>query len=185
MTSHLSVLFTILPFVAAVHESSGELPLGMSGSGNLHADGLFDECLAIRGPKEAGFKGKYCTVFLSTTTVDPSEVLPISPMDGKANIVTIFQLINQILGGMIIQAGRVEPKTSEAEDYTYLLPSVSLCLPSSCSADDLGQSVAQLVGTFIIGGDPLTSILTTTDEEYCFTDDSVRLSFDGPDIAVL
>lgn len=108
-------------------------------------------------------------------------------MDGKANLVTIFQLINQIVGGMILESGRVEPKLSvnKAGAFTYLLPSVSFCLPSSCSADDLGQSVAQLVGTFVISEDPLTSILTTVDEGYCFTDDPVRPSFDGPEIAVM
>lgn len=168
-----------------MHESSGGLPIGFFGSGNFHADGLFDECLAIRGPKESGFKGKYCTIFFSTTTVDPSEVLPISPIDGKANLVTIFELINQILGGMVLQSGRVEPKTSKAGFSSYLFPSISFCLPSSCSADDLGQSVAQLVGTFLISEDPFTSILTTADDGYCFTDDPVGPSFDGPEIAVL
>ncbi len=162
-----------------MYESSGDyLPLGFfGGSGNLHSDGLFDECLAIRGPGEADFRGQYCSVFLSLTPVNESEIIPVR--EGKGSMVTIFQLINSLFGGVI---GSVEPKVANATVVTYAYPSTVFCLPSSCTAGDLGQAVAQLIGTNVIGN---YSILTITDENYCFTDNPDPPSFDGPDITVM
>lgn len=162
-----------------MYESSGDyLPLGFfGGSGNFHSDGLFDECLAIKGPEKANFRGQYCSVFLSMTPVNESEIMPVE--EDKSSMITIFQLMNQIFGGA---AGRVEPKVSNATPFTYAYPSAVFCLPSSCTANDLGQAVAQLIGTNVIGN---YSILTTTDENYCFTNTKSPPSFDGPDIAVV
>lgn len=162
-----------------VYESSGDyLPLGFfGGSENLHSDGLFDECLAIKGPEEANFRGQYCSVFLSLAPINESEIMPVQ--EEKASMVTIFQVINQLFGGA---AGRIEPKVSNATPFSNAYPSTVFCLPSSCTADDLGQAVAQLIGTNVIGN---YSILTTTDENYCFTNARKTPTFDGPDIAVL
>ena len=162
-----------------MYESSGDyLPFGFfGGSGNLHSDGLFDECLAIRGPEEANFRGQYCSVFFSLAPVNESEIMPVQ--EGKASIVTIFQLINRLFNGVV---GQVEPKVSNATVVTYAYPSTVFCLPSSCTVDDLGQAVAQLIGTNVIGN---FSILTTTDENYCFTDNKKPTPFDGPDIIVM
>ena len=169
-----------------MYESSGELPLGFWGAGNLKADGLFDECLAIRGPEEAGFVGQYCTVSLWVVPLDPSEIQSTEnqqsdsiAINSRANLATLFQLINKILGG---PPGTVEPKVSNATSLTSSLPSVAFCLPSSCSAADLGQAIGQLVGTSPIGN---YSIVTYADEGYCFTEESKRPSFDGWDIFVM
>ncbi len=94
-------------------------------------------------------------------------------------MVALFQLINQLIGGT---AGRVEPKVAIADSSVTGLPSTVFCLPSSCTANDLGQAVAQLIGTNIIGN---SSILTITGEKYCFTENQDPPSFDGPDIAVM
>jgi len=176
----MSTLFLLFhSFKFSVYESSGDyLPLGFFGkSGNLHSDGLFDECLAIRPPEESNFRGQYCSVFLSLAPVDESEIMPVQ--QGKASMVTIFQLINKLIGG---SAGHVEPKVANATAITFSYSSTAFCLPSSCTAGDLGQAVSQLVGTNLIGN---YSIVTTTDENYCFTDNPDPPSFDGPDIAVM
>lgn len=167
-----------------VYESSGDyLPLGFfGGSGNTHSDGLFDECLAIRGPEGTNIKGKYCSVFLSLAPVSESEILPFDEsVDSRASMVTIFQLINKLLGGLSGQ--QVVPKVVKADSSTYAYPSTVFCLPSSCSADDLGQAVAQLVGTNVLPNN--FSIVTIADEGYCFEETNGPPAFDGADISVM
>ncbi|XP_032794832.2 nose resistant to fluoxetine protein 6 [Daphnia magna] len=162
-----------------MQESSGQLPPGLFGAGNVHADGLFDECLAVRAPS---FDGQYCSVFFKPALVDKSELVPPDPPDenSRSNFITIFQLFGIL--GQISGSGRVEPKLSGADSGTYVLPSVSFCLPSSCSAADLGQAVAQLVGPYVFGN---YSIVTVTDEQYCFKEERDHPTFDGPDITVI
>lgn len=167
-----------------VYESSGDyLPLGFfGGSGNTHSDGLFDECLAIKGPEETNIRGKYCSVFLSLAPVNESEILPFDEsLNSKASMVTIFQLINRLLGGLT--GLQVEPKVARADATTYAFPSTVFCLPSSCTADDLGQAVAQLIGTNVLPNN--YSILTITDEGYCFEEKTDPPKFDGADISVM
>lgn len=151
----------------------------MFGAGNVHADGLFDECLAVRAPS---FDGQYCSVFFKPALVDKSELVPPDPPDenSRSNFITIFQLFGIL--GQISGSGRVEPKLSGADSGTYVLPSVSFCLPSSCSAADLGQAVAELVGPYVFGN---YSIVTVTDEQYCFKEERDPPTFDGPDITVM
>ncbi|XP_032794863.2 nose resistant to fluoxetine protein 6 [Daphnia magna] len=160
-------------------ESSGKVPIGLYGSGNFHADGLFDECLAVRGPN---FTGQYCTAYFKAAPVMQSDIIdpqvPTNNEERSANLVTLLQL----LGALSPSAGRVEPKVAKADVLAYAFPSISFCLPSSCSADDLGQAVAELVGSYIIAN---YSLVTVTDEVYCFTDDEDPPSFDGPDITVI
>jgi hypothetical protein len=160
-----------------VQESSGDLPPGLFGSNNIHADGLFDECLAVKAP---GFNGQYCSVFFKPTVIDQSEILPPeshkSYHEGRSNFITIFQLLG------FSGSDRIEPKLSVADPYTYILPSVSFCLPSSCSADDLGQAVAELIGSYVIAN---YSLVTVTDEQYCFKENDELPNFDGPSKTVM
>jgi hypothetical protein len=161
-----------------VQESSGQLPMGLFARGNIHADGLYDECLAVRAPN---FSGKYCNVYFVPTIVNPSEI--IKPADNenddqRANLIGIFQLL-----GVVLTSGRTEPKFTNADSYTSSFPSISLCLPSSCSSSDLGEAVAQLIGGYVFGGN--VSIVTVTDDYYCFVDNPPPPTFDGPDIAVM
>lgn len=166
---------------SSVFESTGQLPPGLFGAGNVHADGLFDECQAVRAPV---FNGKYCSVYFKPELVDQSEIIPPPPPSyeeqGRGNFITIFQILGIL--GQLSGAGRVEPKLAGINSGTYILPSISFCLPSSCSSGDLGQAVAQLVGSYVIGN---YSIATVTDEQYCFTDHVDPPSFDGPDITVM
>ena len=161
-----------------VKESTGQLPPGLFGSSNIHAEGLFDECIAIRAPE---FNGQYCTVFFKPTDVDESDILPppkhpVDDPSDRSNFITIFQILG------LMSPDRVEPKVALADPGTYILPSISFCLPSSCSADDLGQAVAQLVGSYVIGN---KSFVTVADEQYCFKESDDPLNFDGSVIAAM
>ena len=156
-------------------ESTGQLPPGIFADVNLHADGLFDECLAVRAPN---FDGQYCTVFLNPQRVNESEIIEQSTEeDGRSNLITIAQLLGQIAG-----TGQVKPKVSRADPESYILPSISFCLPSSCSAADLGEAVAELIGSYIIFNN---SIVTVADENYCFKNSTDPVKFDGADITVM
>ena len=166
-------------------ESSGKVPIGLYGGGNLHADGLFDECLAVRAPN---FDGQYCTAYFKAAAVNESEILltewPSSNdnsddvQERSANLVTLLQL----LGLLSPNVERVEPKVETADVITYVFPSISFCLPSSCSAQDLGQAVAELIVSYIIAN---YSIVTVTDERYCFKENKDPTSFDAPEITVM
>lgn len=157
-----------------MQESSAQLPPGLFGSNNIHADGLFDECLAVRAP---GFDGQYCSVFFMTRAVDESEILPPTEVNEKSNFVTIFQILGNLLG-----TDRIEPKRAVANSNTYLYPSTTFCLPSSCTAADLGQAVAELIGIYVIGN---RSLVTVTDEQYCFKESNDPPPFDGVTITVM
>ena len=162
-----------------MQESSAKLPPGLFGSNNIHADGLFDECLAVRAP---GFNGQYCSVFFKPTAVDQSEILPLEESfgntnDGRSNFVTIFQILGTILG-----SDRVKPKVSVADSSSYIYPSTTFCIPSSCSAADLGQAVAELIGSYVIANN---SLVTVTDEQYCYKENNDPPTFDGATITVM
>lgn len=161
-----------------MQESSGQLPPGLFGSFNVQADGLFDECQAVQAPR---FNGQYCKVFFKTAPVDQSELLPpesqTEEQNERSNYITLFQILGTFFG-----SDRVEPKLSGANSYTYLLPSISFCLPSSCSANDLGHAVAELVGIYVIANQ---SIVTVTDEQYCFKENNDPPPFDGATITVI
>ncbi|KZS08085.1 putative Nose resistant to fluoxetine protein, partial [Daphnia magna] len=157
-----------------MQESSAQLPPGLFGSNNIHADGLFDECLAVRAP---GFDGQYCSVFFMTRAVDESEILPPTEVNEKSNFITIFQILGNLLG-----TDRIEPKRTVANSNTYLYPSTTFCLPSSCTAADLGQAVAELIGIYVIAN---RSLVTVTDEQYCFKESNDPPPFDGVTITVI
>lgn len=157
----------------------------------FHAEGMFDECLAVQAPN---FTGQYCTAFFGLTPVNESELvyLPNDNNTGPAvaellnssarstNLVTLLQLVGWLLGDQNVRLDR--PKLGNAFPNVQILPGISFCLPSSCTADDLGQALGELIGTYVISN---SSIRTITDEYFCFkqTDDSP--TFDGPDIAVM
>jgi hypothetical protein len=77
---------------------------------------------------------------------------------------------------------RVDPKVSVADANTYILPSTTFCLPSSCSAADLGQAVAELIGSYVIAN---YSLVIVTDEQYCFKESNKPPTFDGATITVM
>lgn len=162
-----------------MQESTGQLPLGLFGSTNLNADGLFDECLAVRSPL---FEGQYCTVAFKPELVDPADMLPPTQTEkdllmGRRNYITIVQILGQLSDG-----NRVVPKVMEANTDTHYLPSIGFCLPSSCNATDLGQSIAQLIGSYVIGN---RSVVTVADEQLCFKNSKEIDPIDGIDIVVM
>lgn len=163
-----------------VQESSGHLPHGIFGSDNIHADGLFDECLSIRAPF---FNGKYCTVFFKSTSINPQEIISVEDTNqtGVTELSNVLTLIHLL--GLTSGSDRVEPQLSVADSGTSMLPSISFCLPSSCSAEDLGQSVAQQIGSYIFANNK--SIVTVADPGYCFEDLRTPNSFDGAEITVM
>ena len=163
-----------------MQESTAKLPPGLFGSNNIHADGLFDECLSVRAP---GFDGQYCSVFFRPTAVDQSEILPESEElfneihEGRRNFITLFQILGRVLG-----SDRIEPKVSVADSNTYIYPSTTFCLPASCRAAALGQAVAELIGSYVIANN---SLVTVTDELYCFKANKDPPTFDGVTITVM
>ena len=165
-----------------MQESSGKVPTGFFGSGNFHSDGLFDECLDIQSPNN--FTGKYCTIFLKPLIIiDSSEITNTLPLpEAKINpLITMLQAL-----GLLINSSRVkDPKVSKADPMSYVFPSISMCLPSSCGSSDIGQVVAQLIGSYVFAGN--LSIVTVADDNYCFvkSGDNNLPTFDAPDIAVL
>lgn len=172
-----------------MQESTAKLPPGIfvDGTPNIQADGLFDECLAVRAPE---FDGQYCTVFFRSAVVNQSEILPPDESllhlqsHGERALIDNFVTVFQLLG--LLVSDRIEPKVAEADakiaNYPHLNPSTAFCLPSSCSAADLGQAVAELAGSYVIANH---SIVTITDERYCFKANSVPPSFDSVTIIVM
>ena len=176
-----------------VLEASAQLPAGIIDNGNYHAEGLFDECLSIQSMPER-VRGKYCTLFFKEELIDQTEInygdsvisspsqLTIGSFSRTSN--TIADSLNQLFGISVVDNATVKPKISGANIWTlyFNYPSMSLCLPSSCSASDVGESVANIIGPFVINNQ---SIVTISDESFCFSDDRDPPSFDGPDIAVM
>ena len=152
-------------------ESSGQLPPGLFGAGNYHADGLFDECQAVRSPI---FNGQYCSVYFKPEIVDQSKIIPAPPssykeqQEGRSNFITIFQILGIL--GQISGAGRVEPKLAGINSATYVLPSVSFCIPSSCTAGDLSSAVAHRLHHQFNH----FSLASVTSEDFCYTKDKIR-----------
>lgn len=181
MALKLSSIIDKINYFSLVFESSAQLPAGIVGIGNYHAEGLFDECLAIRADEK--YKGQYCTVFLKPEPIGFSKLYTNEELteighNETSPLLAFYQGLFKTSSDIV----RVDPKLSNADASTYIFPSFSLCLPSSCSSSDLGQSVAHLVGSFVIANQ---SIVTITDEHYCFTEDSAKPEFDGPTIAVM
>lgn len=168
-------------------ESSGKLPSdGITGrESKFHANGLFDECLAVRAPNNQ-FAGQYCTLFFKLVSVNRSDDLIIyddqQHMNKQDRIVTALLEMTGANFESLTRLGK--PEVSKPDFMTALLfPSISLCLPSSCSSNDVLQSMAELVGHYIVSN---RSIMTITDERFCSTNEGTLSStIDGPAIVVL
>ena len=151
-----------------MYQSSGKLVkdlIYIEGSDNVHHEsGLFDECLSVES-NGVPFRGQYCTVFFGLKPVDSEE-----STRGRRNDTNNF---------------------NEAEPMEHISnfqkPSVSFCLPSTCSAGDLRSAVAQLVGFRVINQNNF-SIVAMSSEDYCYTQEKIhasRTTFDYLTLAVL
>lgn len=162
-------------------------------SGHYHANGLFDQCLAVRSVPYR-FRGKYCTVFFKLVPIDSADIERVVLLENNqdenqpaksSELYSIWYILRRIFGSSVrFDARLIQPQVSSPDlDAVFEnYPSFSLCLPSSCSASDLRSSVADLIGRFIIGNH---SIVTLTDEKVCATDDGVRPPIDGSAFLVL
>lgn len=138
-----------------MYESSGRLEedLIYSGSGNIHHEtGLFDQCVSIQ-PDDVPFQGQYCTVFFGLNGLFPKEIVD--------NYLSDPSLIND----EVRYRKEGEPNQNVS---AYQMPSVSFCLPSTCSVRDLRWAVAQRVGHRLVNNMNL-SLVTISNEDYCYT----------------
>ena len=169
-----------------VYESTGKYPEGLFGSGNLHAVGLFDECLAVRPPEPHNFVGRYCTVYikplnLSEERDEPTEMeksfLPINP-NARGSWINLIELIQLLLSN----GEPMEPIVGESDPLIISQPSMGFCIPSSCDSSDLRTAVSEIVGSVRFGD---SAIETITDNHQCFADTDTQPEFDGPAVAVM
>jgi len=89
-----------------------------------------------------------------------------------------------------VEQGIGREKQRDGDGYTFKLPRVGFCIPSSCSSSDFRSSVSQLIARNALVTNTTSAIVTITDENYCFTKKKIMESsafsqFDGPGIAVL
>jgi len=146
----------------SVEESSGKLADSFYMN---NAIGVFDQCLTIsvNNSGVAPFRGRYCSVYFKTELVDKSWVAGAD--------------------------WRVDAK--ESDGYFGLISPLSkgvgLCVPSACSAGDVRHAIARLVGIFPLPGPQgnTSSVVTITDDRYCYSEDDPPLEFDAVDIGVL
>lgn len=100
-------------------------------------------------------------------------------------------IIQIVVDGPIV----TQPRQKNTGFASPALPRVDLCIPSSCSYEDLRIAVASFVGKRVFASlnDPETNqtyfvaVSTETGDGYCYTKKEIETtpSFDGPDIAVM
>ncbi len=122
-----------------------------------HESGLFDECLTVQSDG-VSFQGKYCTVFFGLQAVED-----------KSN-----------------QEHNFNAEKEKETVHNNQMPSVSFCLPSTCSADDLNSAVAQLLGSRVIKGRNF-SVIAIANENDCYTEEKVQANsrFDNITVTIL
>ena len=174
-----------------MHESTADgLPIGTFKNFNSYVYGLFDECLAVRAP-ESAFRGQYCSVFLRPTLLKRKSDYIHTNQSATSNQPTPVKIINwvtiyELLSRLEIIGRRVKPVVLKPGFYDPYMPGMGFCIPSSCTADDFQQSIAQLVGKkALVGFGYEFAIATATSENHCFTDKEDPPQFDGADIAVV
>lgn len=174
-----------------MYESTGQFPEGYIGGGNVHAVGLFDECLSISTAlhantnRESDFRGQYCTVFFHVEPVSEDELATTdedAPQDRAENWLLLYQLYQLLYNE---STPLKFPKVRDTDTNSRFLPSVGLCLPSSCSAEDVRSACAQQVGSATLRAN--VSVVTISDESYCYTEAKVNQppNFDAADIVVM
>jgi len=177
--------YSLALWALKMHESSGDFPEGVFGNFQLHGVGLFDECLAVEAP--SGFRGKYCTVYFGSKEIGPEDIVngtidsmfPLNSVE-RGSWITFYQLLSLLAGQLGAQT--INPQVADANPGTYGSPSVGLCIPSSCSAEDIRTAVSELVGRVALSN---MAVVTTTDDNYCFVQSDQGPSFDAADISVL
>ena len=168
-----------------MYESTAKFPEGLFQRPlpNTHAVGLFDECKAVRA-EEHDFVGRYCNVNVGLRQLDNSTTSTLSfvNISDEQYMPLIMSLIN---GGT---DDEIEPIVDMARPTTLGYPSMSFCVPSSCTAFDLRTAVAELIGSFALsvpGEEEKYSLVTYLDDRLCFADTDPPPEFTAGDIAVM
>lgn len=127
-----------------VYESTGKLPEALHYSGNLHGQGLFDECLSVQAYwTNTSFQGQYCTVFFDSALVVPWELEEEGSENNEAkgnNWVGVLQALEWLYDGPKLK----QPKVRDTDRNSRYLAASDYCIPSSCTAEDFRLSIAQL-----------------------------------------
>jgi len=176
-----------------VYESTAKFPEGLfkGPAPNTHAVGLFDECKAVRA-EEHDFVGRYCSVYVglrqlndSTSETPPSN----AKRDERGYLINMGRYLRLIMS--LINGGaddEIEPVVEDAKPGAWYNPSMSFCVPSSCTAFDLRTAVAELIGSFALsvpGEEEKYSLVTYLDDRLCFADTDPPPEFTAGDIAVM
>lgn len=168
-----------------MYESTAKYPEALFGGGNLHAVGLFDECLAVRAPEPYNFAGRYCTVYIEPRIMkegsekEARQMRPTLPNENsRASWINVLEFIQLLLS----RNETMEPILERARPGILAFPSMGFCIPSSCSPEDLGTAVSELIGSVSLNN---TAIVTITDDHLCFSDEDPLPTFDGPEIAMM
>ena len=130
----------------------------IEGSDNVHHEsGLFDECLSVQ-PDGVPFQGQYCTIFFKLKAVQEAGDDEYI-FDGEEEKESVF---------------------------TYQKPSVSFCLPSTCTAGDLNSAFDQLLGFRVVNGQNF-SIVPIGNAYNCYTKEKIQANstFDAVTITIL
>lgn len=140
-------------------DASGKLS-DMYINANKHVMGHYDQCLSVVASR---FIGKYCTIFIQDHS-------PLSPGEKPGD--HLVQLLrNAAVYGINtaddIKEGRTAGEPQVTNTRNFLQPRLSLCVPSTCLATDVGVAIAHLLRTQLVGN--LSSITVATEEDFCFT----------------
>jgi hypothetical protein len=142
------VLISAFVALFSVLYASGKLS-DINLSTNKQAMGHFDKCLSASGPN---FEGKYCTSYLVSNN---------------------SELLAQFLrNSAFLQVDASAPKAAALTNLTtpthFLHPSLSLCIPSSCNASDLGIALAAEM-LEINNFDNMITFSVGVDDNFCYT----------------
>lgn len=149
-----------------MYESSGKLPAslvyGQVRPNSHHSPGIFDECLSVWTDSPTS-PAKYCTVFFGVEVAGPGEIDHNNEDPSKKEEILIY-------GERSRKLKKAKTKeTDQPANAHIMMPSVGLCVPASCSAADLRSAVANLRGLRTIGPRFDISLVTITDDRYCYT----------------
>lgn len=186
-----------------MYETSGKFPKSYGKQGpqqNIRSisTGLFDECLTVEAQwSESNFQGQYCTAIFALEPVDKTDVMNKSVIND--NWIAMYQLPHWFVNNQESEQMLKNPKTKSEDTtshfYVLTLPSISYCIPSSCSGQDFATAVAEQVGRSVLTNVTSTgglfyssaSIVTIAGDKYCYTRSTAEGTpdFDGSDIAVM
>lgn len=153
-------------------DASGKLS-DMYINANKHVMGHYDQCLAVEASR---FVGKYCTVFIQDHSLSTNT-------SGKPVSSLIELLRNVALFGAKkttdLNVTEGEPIVTTTRNFQQ--PRLALCVPSTCSAADVGAAIAHLLRIQLEGN--LSFISVATEDSFCFAE-SKSTPFSTSDILI-